>query len=101
METILELILELAQALRRSADLLEAIHARLLVQRPEPADEPLPRLLAYADAAAYLGISVRGFKTLVADGQIIKVPIGARVLFDRADLDTYIERLKRDSAPGP
>lgn len=57
------------------------------------------RMLNYTDAAAYLGISVRGMKQLAADGEVDKTPIGARVLFDRYDLDSYIERIKRTKAP--
>lgn len=63
--------------------------------------KPLPtaerRLLSYANAAEYLGISVRGMKDLAANGEIRKVPIGHRVLFDKADVDAYIERIKRAS----
>lgn len=61
---------------------------------PEDAER---RLLDYSRAAVYVGISVRGFKDLVADGQIVKVPIGHRVLFDKVDLDDYIERIKRSA----
>lgn len=53
------------------------------------------RMLDYARAAAYLGISVRAMKELAKDGQVAKTPIGSRVLFDRADLDGFIERAKR------
>lgn len=55
------------------------------------------RLLSYAHAAEYLGISLRGMKELAADGKIRKVQIGARVLFDRSDLDAYVERAKKVS----
>lgn len=67
------------------------------------ADKKIPadaerRLLDYTRSAAYLGISLRGMKELGGpNGQIRQVPIGARVLFDKADLDAYIERLKRAS----
>lgn len=63
--------------------------------------KPLPtmerRLLGYANAAEYLGISLRGMKDLAANGEIRKVPIGGRVLFDRSDLDAYIERIKKSA----
>lgn len=64
---------------------------------------PLPqsaerRLLDYAHVAAYLGISIRGAKQLAADGEFRKVPIGHRVLFDKTDLDAYIERVKRTAS---
>jgi excisionase family DNA binding protein len=55
------------------------------------------RLLNYARAAAYLGISLRAVKELAADGKIPKTPIGHRVLFDREDLDAFIERAKRSA----
>lgn len=56
------------------------------------------RLLNYERAAAYLGISQRAMKELGGpDGKIQRVEIGHRVLFDRADLDAYIERMKRAS----
>lgn len=59
---------------------------------------PLPpvqrRMLKYADAATYLGISLRSMKQLAADGLIRKTPIGHRVLFDVRDLDEFIERVK-------
>lgn len=53
------------------------------------------RLLDYGRAAAYLGISLRGMKELAAKDEILKVTIGARVLFDREDLDAFIDRKKR------
>lgn len=55
------------------------------------------RLLRYEHAAEYLGISLRGMKELAKAGQVRKVQIGGRVLFDRADLDAYIERVKKAS----
>lgn len=55
------------------------------------------RLLDYAHTAAYLGISLRAAHLLAAEGHIPKVPIGHRVLFDKVDLDAYIERIKRAS----
>lgn len=62
---------------------------------------PLPpvqrRMLPYADAATYLGISLRSMKQLAADGHILKTQIGHRVLFDVRDIDAYIERVKAAS----
>ena len=48
-------------------------------------------------AAHYLGISIRALDSLAAAGQIPKTPIAGRVLYDRADLDSYIERVKRSA----
>lgn len=53
------------------------------------------RLLSYDLAAAYLSISPRGMKQLAKEGEIRKVSIGHRVLFDRADLDEFVERMKK------
>lgn len=55
------------------------------------------RLLDYTRLAAYLGISLRSAKQLAADGEIRKVQIGHRVLFDKADVDAFIDRIKRAS----
>lgn len=64
------------------------------MSKSAPADA-VRRLLPYAYAAAYLGVSLRGMKQLAADGEVPKVEIGARVLFDRVDLDAYVDRCKR------
>lgn len=55
------------------------------------------RLLDYTKAAAYLSISLRSMKQLAADGKVPKVLIGHRVLFDKDDLDAFIEKIKRAS----
>ena len=66
--------------------------------RPTPKDAER-RLLNFARAAAYLGISLRSMHDLGAakTGVIPRVEIGHRVLFDKADLDAYVERVKRGS----
>lgn len=56
------------------------------------------RLLTYKKLAEYLGVSLRTAKQLAADDEVPKVRIGGRVLFDRTDVDSYIERIKRASA---
>lgn len=55
------------------------------------------RLMSYREAAGYLGISERGMKQLAADGHVRKVQIGHRVLFDRSDVDAYVEKIKKAS----
>lgn len=56
------------------------------------------RLLDYAHLAVYLSVSLATAKELGGpNGQIPRVKIGERVLFDRADVDAYIERIKRAS----
>lgn len=68
-----------------------------MVDKKIPADAER-RLLDYTRSAAYLGISIRGMKELGGpNGQIPQTPIGHRVLFDKADLDAYIERVKAAS----
>ena len=63
-----------------------------------PLDSPTnaPRLLGVKEAAEYLGgISVWTVRTLGWNGEIPEVKIGRRTLFDREDLDRYIEQSKR------
>lgn len=55
------------------------------------------RLLNYTALAAYLGISLRQAKELAIKGELVKIHIGSRVLFDRADADEFIERAKKAS----
>ncbi len=56
------------------------------------------RLLNYKLAATYLGISERAMKDLGGPGgQILQVKIGHRVLFDKTDLDAYIDHIKRSA----
>ena len=60
------------------------------------------RLLSYKHAAVYLGISLRAMKDLGGpNGQILQVKLGHRVLFDKQDLDAYIEKLKASAGPPP
>lgn len=55
------------------------------------------RLLSVGDAATYLSVGKRTMEKLLRDGEVLKVRIGARSLVDQADLDAYIERIKRSS----
>lgn len=55
------------------------------------------RLLNYAALATYLGISLRQAKELASKGEFAKIHIGARVLFDKADADAFVERAKRSA----
>lgn len=52
------------------------------------------RLLGSKDAARYLCISPRTLWTLQNCGTIPNVRIGRKVLFDRVDLDAWIEAQK-------
>lgn len=62
--------------------------------RPSLPDPRPKRMLNYSELAYYLGISERGAKQLAADGEIRKVLIGSRVLFDVQDVDAFIDRIK-------
>lgn len=56
------------------------------------------RLLDFGRAAAYLSVSLRQMKELGGPrGVIPRVEIGSRVLFDKVDLDTFVEKAKRAS----
>ena len=53
------------------------------------------RLLSVKEASLYLGISTWTIRSLGWNGEIPEVKIGRRVLFDREDLDRFIENSKR------
>lgn len=67
-----------------------------MTTRPLPRDGER-RMLDYGHLALYLSISLRAAKQLAADDEIPKTKIGGRVLFDKVDVDAYIERIKRAS----
>lgn len=59
---------------------------------------PERRLFNYAAAATYLGIGVSKMKQIGGpNGVIRQVKIDSKVLFDRADLDAYVEARKAAS----
>jgi excisionase family DNA binding protein len=62
-------------------------------QQPVPA-LPTPRLLGVAAAAAYLGATPWAIRKLQWERTIPSIRIGQRVLFDIADLNTFIEKQK-------
>ena len=55
------------------------------------------RLLNTDEAAAYLGSGRRTMQNLLRDGEVLKIRIGASTRIDQADLDEYVERIKRQS----
>jgi excisionase family DNA binding protein len=59
-----------------------------------PATVVEPRLLSVKGAATYLSATVWFMRTLVWEKKIPSVKFGNRILFDRADLDAYVERAK-------
>jgi excisionase family DNA binding protein len=52
-----------------------------------------PALLSARDAAAFLGVSLTSFRDHVG-GELLAVRIGRRVLYDRRDLQRWIEARK-------
>jgi excisionase family DNA binding protein len=52
-------------------------------------------MLTVKDAAVYLGTTVWQVRTLVWKKQLTALRLGHRQVFDRSDLDAFIEKLKR------
>lgn len=57
-----------------------------------------PRLLTVAAAAEYLSTTVWQVRTLGWERRLPTIKLGNRFLFDRADLDRFIENLKTPMA---
>lgn len=57
-----------------------------------------PRLLTVKAAAAYLSATIWFVRTLVYTRAVPFLRFGKRILFDKADLDNYIERQKGTAA---
>ncbi len=55
---------------------------------------PEPRLLTVKAAAAYLSATIWFVRTLAWEKRVPFLHFGNRILFDRADLDRYIESQK-------
>ena len=55
---------------------------------------PVPRLLDYKAAGAYLSLSYWSLRELVLNGEIPCVKFRTKVLIDRRDLDNWIEANK-------
>jgi excisionase family DNA binding protein len=53
-------------------------------------------MLSVKDAAAYLGSSVWFVRNLVWDRKLPRLRFGIRLVFDRIDLDAYIEARKEE-----
>ncbi|MDR4469841.1 MAG: helix-turn-helix domain-containing protein [Nitrospira sp.] len=62
--------------------------------RVPQASPVVPRLFSQREAATYLGISYWTLRDLTFRGEIPHVKIRRRVLVDRVDLDTYLDRMK-------
>jgi excisionase family DNA binding protein len=57
-----------------------------------------PRLLNVRDAATYLGTTVWFIRNLGWSDALPIIKLGNRWLFDKADLDSYVDRMKTQSA---
>jgi len=57
------------------------------------ASVPEPRLLRVRDAAVYLGTTIWQVRTLAASGRLPVKRLGQRMLFDRQDLDRFVDGL--------
>lgn len=53
-----------------------------------------PRLLNLKSAATYLSSTVRFLRTLVWNREIAFLKLGNKYLFDKKDLDAFVERQK-------
>ena len=63
--------------------------------------EETPRLLTIEETAKLLRISKATLHRLMADKQITPVRIGGRTLFDKKDLESFIEKSKTsEDRPG-
>jgi len=60
--------------------------------------ESQPRLLGVKDAAHYLGSTVWFVRSLVWNGDIPSCRMGKRLLIDRQDLDSFVDRQKERAA---
>jgi excisionase family DNA binding protein len=61
-------------------------------------DSAQSRLLDIKMAARYLSTTVWQMRTLVWEKKVPHVKLGHRILFDRADLDKLVEKLKEQAA---
>ncbi len=64
-----------------------------------PASFPGPRLLKVKEAATYLNTSAWNIRNLLRHRELPKIKIdGKKFRVDRADLDAFVERMKREAA---
>jgi len=54
-----------------------------------------PRLLTIKQAAAYLASTEWYVRTLVWERKVTFLRMGKRIVFDRADLDRYVDEMKK------
>jgi excisionase family DNA binding protein len=66
-----------------------------MAKTPTNTDTSLqPRLIGIKAAAAYLSCTIWAVRTLVWNRQVASLKIGNKILFDRKDLDAYIDAQK-------
>ena len=66
---------------------------RLVKTKTSVVPLPEPRLLRVAEAAQYLGTTIWQMRTLAATGKVPVKRLGQRMLFDRRDLDRFVDGL--------
>jgi excisionase family DNA binding protein len=66
------------------------------VKKSEESSVAAPRLLGVREAAAYLGATIWAIRSLAWNREVSSLKIGNRILFDRKDLDSYVESNKTE-----
>jgi len=74
------------------------IDAAAEVRAPHGESGPRVRCMSAADAAAYLGSDVAWLRGAARRHSIATIRVGARVVYDRVDLDAYLDRQKLGAA---
>ncbi len=64
------------------------------IQGADAAAVLAPRLLPIKAAAAYLSCTIWAVRTLAWNREVASFKIGNRILFDKSDLDRFIENQK-------
>jgi excisionase family DNA binding protein len=72
-------------------------HARMKHKVTPPAPTIVPRLLTVPQAAHYLNVGPWAIRSLHWEGTVRGIRIGRRLLFDRAVLDAYVDRLLKEA----
>jgi hypothetical protein len=85
---------KLEAAVRLLTTLVRQVNAAADTHAPVSPSAAERRMFPRKEAAHYLGISLRALDQLGSDGDMPKVVIAGRTLYDRADLDEYVERVK-------
>jgi excisionase family DNA binding protein len=71
-----------------------------LIVRSSSVPDTAPRCLGVREAAIYLGSTIWAVRSLAWERKLPFIRLGQRLLFDRQDLDRYIERSKVPSLNG-